>query len=185
MKHIKQAFREFLVSPALIRNYKAVISISFIWLQYLNQNCMKKLFRYFRVAMHISEWQDISECQCIFRSGKAYFGVAKHISEWQYIFRSGKAYFGVAKHISEWQSIFRSGKAYFGVAKHISEWQSIFRSGKAVFGVAKHISEWQSVCRRQSTMDALNLVTICSISDDKLANSKIFPHFVCTTLVPS
>ena len=26
----KQAFREFLVSPALIRNYKAVISISFI-----------------------------------------------------------------------------------------------------------------------------------------------------------
>ena len=45
-KHIvKQAFREFLVSPALIRNYKAVIYISFIWLQYLNQNCMKKLFR--------------------------------------------------------------------------------------------------------------------------------------------
>ena len=43
--HNKQAFREFLVSPALIRNYKAVISISFIWLQYLNQNCMKKLFR--------------------------------------------------------------------------------------------------------------------------------------------
>ena len=41
----KQAFREFLVSPALIRNYKAVISISFIWLQYLNQNCMRKLFR--------------------------------------------------------------------------------------------------------------------------------------------
>ena len=37
----KQAFREFLVSPALIRNYKAVISMSFIWLQYLNQNCMK------------------------------------------------------------------------------------------------------------------------------------------------
>ena len=27
-KHIEQAFREFLVSPALIRNYKAVISIS-------------------------------------------------------------------------------------------------------------------------------------------------------------
>ena len=27
---LKQAFREFLVSPALIRNYKAVISISFI-----------------------------------------------------------------------------------------------------------------------------------------------------------
>ena len=43
--NVKQAFREFLVSPALIRNYKAVISISFIWLQYLNQNCMKKLFR--------------------------------------------------------------------------------------------------------------------------------------------
>ena len=29
-KHKQQAFREFLVSPALIRNYKAVISISFI-----------------------------------------------------------------------------------------------------------------------------------------------------------
>ena len=42
---LQQAFREFLVSPALIRNYKAVIFISFIWLQYLNQNCMKKLFR--------------------------------------------------------------------------------------------------------------------------------------------
>ena len=28
--NLKQAFREFLVSPALIRNYKAVISISFI-----------------------------------------------------------------------------------------------------------------------------------------------------------
>ena len=41
----KQAFREFLVSPALIRNCRAVISISFIWLQYLNQNCMKKLFK--------------------------------------------------------------------------------------------------------------------------------------------
>ena len=28
--NIQQAFMEFLVSPALIRNYKAVISISFI-----------------------------------------------------------------------------------------------------------------------------------------------------------
>ena len=39
----QQAFREFLVSPALIRNYKVVISISFIWLQYLNPKLYEEI----------------------------------------------------------------------------------------------------------------------------------------------
>ena len=111
--------------------------------------CLIGVFRsdkaYFGVAMHISEWQ------CIFRIGKTYFGAASHISERQCIFRSSnhisewQAYFGVAMHISEWQDIFWSGKTYFWAAMHISELQDIFRSCKPYCRVVRHILEWQCI----------------------------------------